>query len=105
MEKSINPTIFKAYDIRGIYPQDIDGEVARHIGSALAQYTGARKVAVGFDMRGSSKELEKGLIDGLVEQGVDVIKIGLATTPMLYFASWKLDVDAAVMITASHNTS
>ena len=61
MEKTINPSIFKAYDIRGIYPSEIDREAALNIGRALIQYTGAKKVAVGFDMRGSSLDLQDGL--------------------------------------------
>jgi len=105
METAINPAIFKAYDIRGLYPEEVNKGVAYNIGRALIVYTGAKKVVVGFDMRGSSKELEEGLISGLTDQGADVVKIGLSSTPMLYFASWKLDVDAAVMITASHNPS
>ena len=105
MEQKINPAIFKAYDIRGIYPSDINREVAYNIGRALVSYTKSKKVAIGYDMRESSGELEEGLIDGIIDQGADVLKIGLSTTPMLYFASWNLEVDAAVMITASHNTS
>lgn len=95
--------IFKAYDIRGIYPTDINKEVAYNIGRALVQYAGAKKIAVGHDMRESSLELEEGLIKGITDQGADVIKIGLSTTPMAYFASWKLDVDVSAVITASHN--
>jgi phosphomannomutase len=105
MENAMNPAIFKAYDIRGIYPEEVNRDVAYNVGRALVAYTGAKKVAVGFDMRGSSKEMEEGVIKGLTDQGADVVKIGLASTPMLYFASWKLNVDAAVMITASHNPS
>lgn len=99
----MNKKIFKAYDIRGVYPEDINEDVAAKIGSAIVQYTGAKKIAVGYDMRESSLELEAGLIYGIIEQGADVIKIGLSSTPMAYFASWKLDVDASVVITASHN--
>lgn len=99
----MEPKIFKAYDIRGLYPSEINGSVARLIGRALATHTGAKKVIVGIDMRESSPELEDGLVSGLVQQGVDVVKIGLSTTPMLYFASWQIEADAAVMITASHN--
>lgn len=105
MEKAINPGIFKAYDIRGIFGQDLDSEIAYKIGRALVLHTGAKKVSVGYDMRESSLELEKALISGLVDQGASVVRIGLSTTPMAYFSSWKLDVSAAVMITASHNTS
>ena len=103
MEKSINPDIFKAYDIRGVYPSEINEEAAKNIGQALVQYTGAKKVVVGIDMRRSSTNLEKALIEGITRQGADVIRIGLSTTPMVYFASWKMDVDAAVVVTASHN--
>lgn len=103
MEKPINPAIFKAYDIRGIYPEDISEKVAYAIGRALAVHTGAKKISVGYDIRTSSPELEKGLVNGITDQGVDVIKIGLSSTPMVYFSSWNLDVDASVIITASHN--
>lgn len=105
MPVSINPSIFKAYDIRGIYPADIDRDVAYNIGRALITYTSAKNVAVGYDMRETSSELEKGLIEGIIDQGASVVKIGLSTTPMVYFSSWNLSVDAAVMITASHNPS
>ncbi len=99
----MDPKIFKAYDIRGLFPAEIDRDAAYAIGRALVAHTNAKKVIVGFDMRESSNEMEEGLISGLVDQGADVVKIGLATTPMLYFASWQIEADAAVMITASHN--
>jgi phosphomannomutase len=101
--QKVNPSIFKAYDVRGLYPSEINFEVARFIGHALVEHTKAKRVAVGFDMRESSPELEDALISGIVEQGADAIRIGLSTTPMAYFASWNLDVDATVIITASHN--
>jgi phosphomannomutase len=104
MKNSINPAIFKAYDIRGLYPSEINEAAVYNIGRALVRHTGAKKMAVGFDMRGSSLNLQKELIRGITDQGANVVKIGLSTTPMLYFASWKMeDIDAAVMITASHN--
>ncbi len=103
MKKIINPAIFKAYDIRGLYPEEINENVAYNIGQALVQFTGAKKIVVGIDMRTSSPEIAAGLIAGIIKQGADVIKIGLATTPMLYFAAWNLSVEAAVMVTASHN--
>lgn len=99
----MNEKIFKAYDIRGIYPDELNEDAAFWIGRAFAHFTKAKKIAVGIDMRRSSPELEKGFIRGATEQGADVIKIGMSTTPMVYFASWNLDVDAAVIITASHN--
>jgi phosphomannomutase len=99
----INPEIFKAYDIRGIYPDEINGQIVYDIGRALVLHTKAKKIVVGHDMRESSHELENELIRGITDQGADVIRIGLATTPMLYFASWQMGVDAGVVITASHN--
>jgi phosphomannomutase len=99
----MEPKIFKAYDIRGLYPTEINKAVAYAIGRALVTHTGAKKIIVGFDMRESSPELEACLIDGITDQGAEVIKIGISTTPMLYFASWQIEADAAVMITASHN--
>jgi len=103
MEKTINPEIFKAYDIRGIYPGEINKDVAYNIGRALVMFTQAKKIAVGNDMRVSSPEIEEGLINGITDQGADVVKIGLVSTPILYFSSWNLPIDAAVIITASHN--
>ena len=99
----INSNIFKAYDIRGVYPNEIDEEAVYSIGRAVAVWTKAKIIVVGKDIRLSSDALEKKLIQGLVDQGVDVIKIGLASIPMLYYASGKLEVDAGIMITASHN--
>lgn len=99
----IAPGIFKAYDIRGTYPDQINANVAYNIGRALIAHTGAKKVVVGIDMRESSPELEEAVVRGITDQGADVVKIGLSSTPMLYFASWNLPVDAAVMVTASHN--
>ncbi len=99
----INPKIFKAYDIRGIYPDQLNEEVAYWIGRAFIYHTQAKKIAIGYDMRVSSTKLQDSFIKGVTEQGADVIKIGLSTTPMIYFASWNLEIDGAVMITASHN--
>ncbi|OGI27552.1 MAG: hypothetical protein A2359_00145 [Candidatus Moranbacteria bacterium RIFOXYB1_FULL_43_19] len=99
----INPKIFKAYDIRGIYPVDIDEDVAYKIGRAAVLFLGAKKIAVGRDIRQSSPSLFESLAKGITDQGADVFDIGLATTPMVYFASGKLDVDGAIALTASHN--
>ncbi len=100
MEKEI----FKAYDVRGVYPGEIDKDAAYKIGRALICHTKAKKVVVGWDMRNSSPELSGSLVSGMTDQGADVVKIGLATTPMLYFASWKMeDVELGVIVTASHN--
>ena len=98
-----NQNIFKAYDIRGIYKKDLDEDTAYNIGRAVVSYSGAKKVVVGKDIRKSSNSLEQALINGITDQGADVIKIGLSTTPLLYFASGQLDVDLGIIITASHN--
>jgi phosphomannomutase len=98
-------SIFKAYDIRGLYPSELNAETAYLIGRALAEYTKASTIVVGHDMRESSPEIEEALIKGIIKQGVDAVKIGLVSTPMLYHASGILAVDAGVIVTASHNPS
>ena len=99
----INPSIFKAYDIRGIYPEDINEETVYNIGRAIVVHTKAENIVVGKDIRLSSDDLEEELIRGITDQGANVIKLGLATSPMLYYASGLLSVDTGVIITASHN--
>ena len=94
--------IFKAYDVRGVVPDDLDEDVARRIGAAFASWSGAPKVAVGHDCRLSSPSLAAAIRDGVASQGADVVDLGLASTDLVYFASGALDV-AAVMLTASHN--
>jgi len=94
--------IFKAYDIRGIVPDDLDEDAARRIGSAFADWADVDRVAVGYDCRVSSEALAEALRDGIAAGGVDVIDIGLASTDLVYFASGALDV-GGVMLTASHN--
>ncbi|MEA1962954.1 MAG: phosphomannomutase/phosphoglucomutase [Patescibacteria group bacterium] len=99
----INSNIFKAYDIRGIYPDDINEEAAYNIGRAVVCYIKADNIVIGKDCRLSSDKLEEKIIQGIIDQGANVIKIGMATTPMVYYASGKLAVDAGIIITASHN--
>lgn len=99
----MNASIFKSYDIRGIYPGEIDEDTAYRIGRATAQHFSLRTVAVGRDIRESSPSLFHELARGLAEGGADVLDLGLVTTPMVYFASNRLDVDAAISVTASHN--
>jgi phosphomannomutase len=94
--------IFKAYDIRGVVPDDLDPELVRRIGAAFADWSGASPIAVGRDCRLSSPELAAALADGATSRGADVIDLGLASTDLLYFASGSLDVPG-VMLTASHN--
>jgi phosphomannomutase len=94
--------IFKAYDVRGIYPDEIDETLARRVGNVFAHYTGAQHVVVGRDMRPSSEPLAAAFIEGALQAGADVVDIGLASTDMVYFASGHLDAPGA-MFTASHN--
>lgn len=99
----INPKIFKAYDIRGIYPDEINEKAAYNIGRAIAVFLKAKKIAAGRDIRKSSPILYKNLSEGIIDQGTDFYNLGLISTPMAYFASGKLDVDGAISLTASHN--
>ena len=94
--------IFKAYDVRGVVPDDLDAELARRIGGAFAEWTGLPKIVIGRDCRLSSPELAAAIADGATARGVDVVDLGLASTDLLYFASGKLDLPG-VMLTASHN--
>lgn len=99
----MNANIFKAYDIRGVYGKDFDETDAEKIGRATVDVLKLKTIALGRDARVSSPVLFEAFAKGAREAGADVIDLGLLTTPMVYFASWHLDVDAAVSITASHN--
>ncbi len=99
----MNQGIFKAYDIRGVYGPDIDDETAYRIGRALIVHFQATKIAVGRDVRASSPALFEAFTRGVMDQGGDVIDLGVVTTPMVHFAAGRLEVDLAVAITASHN--
>jgi phosphomannomutase len=96
-------SIFKAYDIRGIVGTELDETLARKIGEGFATLVEPRTVVIARDMRPHSPGLAKALTEGLTAQGVDVIDIGMASTPMCYFANGTLQADASIMITASHN--
>lgn len=99
-----NPDIFKAYDIRGVYPSDLDEDTAYNIGRAIVEHFGAHVVAVGRDARSHSPALFESLARGITEGGASVIDLGLLTTPMVYFAAWKIpEADVVVSVTASHN--
>lgn len=97
-----NPSIFKAYDIRGIYPKELNEKIAKYIGNAFAQINREHKIIVGRDMRLSSDKLFAGLVKGITMTGADVLSLGLVSTGVVYFASGLLNLPA-VMITASHN--
>ncbi len=95
--------IFKAYDIRGTVPDQLDPAKAEHIGNAFASFLGARRLVVGHDMRTHSPEIRDGVMRGIQRAGCDVIDIGLASTPMTYFAIGSLECDGGLCVTASHN--
>ncbi len=95
--------IFKAYDIRGLYPSELDADLARKIGHAFARFLGAKRLVVGQDARTHSPELADAVSEGMRDAGCDVIRLGLASTPMTYFAIGSLDCDGGLCVTASHN--
>ena len=95
-------SIFLAYDIRGVYPDELDESVARLVGNAFVRFTGAERVVLGHDMRPSSEPLSAAFADGVTRAGADVVDVGLASTDLLYFASGRLASPGA-MFTASHN--
>ncbi|MBP6975661.1 MAG: phosphomannomutase/phosphoglucomutase [Candidatus Moranbacteria bacterium] len=99
----MNAKIFKAYDIRGIYGTDFDEHDAYAIGRATVDFLGCQRLAVGRDARASSPVLFESFTRGAMEAGADILDLGVITTPMVYFAAGRLDIDAAVSITASHN--
>lgn len=106
LAKNINPNIFREYDVRGIYPTDINESVAYTFGKAYGTYIkkfNQTECVVGHDNRLSSDSLTKNLIDGILSTGMHVINIGLVTTPMYYYACIKKGIPAGVMVTASHN--
>jgi phosphomannomutase len=95
--------IFKAYDVRGTVPDQLDARLAYQIGRSTARFAACDAIAVGRDAREHSPSLRDALVRGLCDEGVDVIDLGLVATPMLYFAVESLETGAGVMITASHN--
>jgi phosphomannomutase len=108
MTHRFDPTSLREYDIRGIVGRTLGPEDARAIGRGFAtrvRRAGGTRVAVGFDGRTSSPVLEQALVDGLVASGVDVVRIGMGPTPMLYYAEATLEVDGGIQITGSHNPS
>jgi phosphomannomutase len=106
MAHKFDPTILREYDIRGIVGQQVHAADARAIGRSfgtIVKRTGGKRVALGYDGRLSSPELAAACIEGLTAAGVDVISIGVAATPMLYFAVYHFDTDGGIQITGSHN--
>lgn len=96
---------FKAYDIRGKVPSELNNELGYKIGRAFSKLTQAKKIVIGYDIRKSSLEISEALKNGLTDSGADVIDIGLCGTEMIYFSTPFFDADGGIMITASHNPS
>lgn len=99
----LDPKVFKAYDVRGIYPAELDEDGAYAIGRAYVAQFEPRRIAVGRDMRVSSPSMAASLIRGATEGGADVLDLGLVGTEMVYFAVGELELDGGVAVTASHN--
>jgi phosphomannomutase len=99
----LDPRAFKAYDVRGIYPAELDEEGARAIGRAYVEHFEPRRIAVGRDMRLSAPAMAGATIEGAADGGADVVDVGLVGTEMLYFAVGELELDGGIMVTASHN--
>src|SRR5918996_1199518 len=103
MSSVINPEVFKAYDVRGLYPEEITEELFRQLGRAFVAFLGPGRYAVTRDMRLSSPSLSSAFIEGAVAQGGHVVDYGLAGTDMMYFAVAADGLDGGAQITASHN--
>ena len=106
IDKQISPKIFRGYDIRAVYGQDLNEDVVYTIGLSFGSYIqekGYKKCIVGHDNRGTSIPLSEALIEGITSTGVDVVFLGLCTTPMYYYAQKYLKTDPGIMVTASHN--
>ena len=99
----IDSSIFKAYDIRGVYPDQLDEDIAYQVGRAFVEFLNAKRIAVARDMRLSSPSLAEAFIDGALEQGADVVDFGMLGTDMLYYAVARDGLDGGAQITASHN--
>jgi len=103
MQTQLNPAIFKSYDVRGIYPSELNEDVAYGIGRCFVPLVGAQAVVVGRDMRPSGARLFEAFARGATEAGADVVDVGMVSTDALYFAVGKFGYQGGVMITASHN--
>jgi phosphomannomutase len=100
---AINPSIFKAYDVRGLYPSEVNEDAARQIGRGFVAYLKAKRIAVSRDMRLSSPAVAAAFIEGARQQGADVVDYGMLATDMMYYAVARDDHDGGAQITASHN--
>lgn len=100
---NIDTSIFKAYDVRGIYPSQINAEVVHRIAQAYTHILKPKTIVIGHDMRLSGEEFSAAAVKGFTEMGVHVVDIGLVSTDQLYYAAANLEVDGGIQITASHN--
>ena len=99
----LDPKVFKAYDVRGIYPEEIDEAGAAAVGRAYVRRFEPRRIAVGRDMRLSSPQMAEAVMRGAAAEGAEVLDLGLVGTEMLYFAVGALGLDGGIQVTASHN--
>jgi phosphomannomutase len=99
----LDPQVFKAYDVRGVYPGQLDEEGAYAIGRAYAEQFEPRRIAIGRDMRLSAPAMARAAIEGALDGGADVLDIGMVGTEMLYYAVGELGLDGGIAVTASHN--
>jgi len=99
----LEPTVFKAYDVRGLYPSELDEDGAYRVGRAYVEHFEPRTIAVGRDMRLSSPTMAAAVIDGAADGGADVLDIGLVGTEMVYYAVGELGLEGGICVTASHN--
>src|SRR5205823_4132294 len=99
----LDPKVFKAYDVRGIYPTDLDEAGAEATGRAFVEIFQPRRIAVGHDMRVSSPGMVEAVMRGVAAAGADILELGLVGTEMLYFAVGELGLDGGIAVTASHN--
>src|SRR5881397_3593475 len=99
----LDPKVFKAYDVRGIYPGELDEAGAEAIGRAYVEQFEPRRIAVGRDMRLSSPSMAEAAMRGAADGGAEVVDIGIVGTEMLYFAVGELGLDGGIEVTASHN--
>jgi len=103
IETVLDPKVFKAYDVRGVYGQDLDEEGAYAIGRAFVEEFEPQRIAIGRDMRVHGPAIAAAAIDGAADGGADVVDIGMVGTEMVYFAVGELGLDGGIMVTASHN--
>jgi phosphomannomutase len=99
----LDPKVFKAYDVRGIYPSELDEDGAYRVGRAYVEQFEPRQIAVGRDMRLSSESMQQAVMRGAAEAGAGVLDLGLVGTEMVYFAVGELGLDGGIAVTASHN--